>query len=73
MPDVRGEREVRDTSRAGATVRIKGLRGTYTLHEEVLTETGAQWVTLFGGSNGHNQWRHVRPDRIVWPKQRRTA
>lgn len=58
-----------DTADAGAKVRIKGERGSFKVIEKVRTDAGVEWVTLFGGLEGHAQFRNVRPDRLVWAKK----
>lgn len=56
-----------DTARAGTKVRIRGERGEYrVLHEAGPQDPGGEHVALFGGP--HTQYRHVRPDRVVWPR-----
>lgn len=59
-----------DKSRAGSTVRIKGERGQFTVVYEAAAGTPCgEHVMLWGGP--HSQYRHVRPDSIVWPKAKR--
>lgn len=58
-------REIRDTTRAGEHVRIRGERGTYRIKEVVVRSDGIEWVTLFGGLPGHAQYRYVRPERVM--------
>lgn len=59
-----------DTTRAGAQVRIKGERGTYTVVYEAAPDTPCgEHVCLWGGS--HSQYRHVRPAAVVWPRRKR--
>ena len=61
-----------DTSRAGTKVRIRGERGEFTvLHEAGPDDPGGEHVALFGGS--HTQFRHVRPDAVVWPRRKRSS
>lgn len=59
-----------DTTRAGTKVRIKGERGEYIVKYEAAegTPCGAH-VCLWGGH--HQQYRHVRPAAVVWPRKRR--
>lgn len=60
-----------DATRQGTTVRIRGERGSYVVVYEAAEGTPCgEHVCLFGGS--HNQYRHVRPAAVVWPKQRRS-
>lgn len=60
--------QVEDTSRKGTTVRIRGERGTFRLHAEVLTEAGAEWVECFQENVG---WRFFKPERVVWPRPKK--
>jgi len=59
-----------DSSRAGTQVRIKGERGTYAVrYEAAAGSPHGEHVCLYGGP--HSQYRHIRPDQIVWPRKRR--
>ena len=59
-----------DATRAGTKVRIRSERGEYVVKYEAAAGTPCgEHVMLWGGP--HSQYRHVRPDQVVWPKQRR--
>lgn len=73
LVDIHADDWVRDVSRAGQVVRIQGVRGTYKIVEEVLTEAGAEWVQLWGGAPGHGSYRFIAPDRIRWPKSKKNG
>jgi hypothetical protein len=43
---------------------FRGERGRFRFVEHVLTPSGAEWVTVIGGSRGIRQYRSFSPDRI---------
>jgi len=51
----------------GDKCRIKGQQGTFTFHGHT-TNTNLpednEWVDLWGGAYGREQWVAVRPDRL---------
>lgn len=49
----------------GESCRIKGERGVYQFIGHCLhTDTGNEWVALYGGPNGTGMFRYVDPTAI---------
>lgn len=50
----------------GAPVKVSGERGRWTfLYYCVNTDTGSEWVDVFGGENGTETLRAFKEDRIT--------
>lgn len=48
----------------GTEVSIKGERGRFRFVEHVVTDKGAEWISVVGGPKGVSTWRAFRPERI---------
>lgn len=52
----------------GTELSIKGVRGRFRFYDHVVTETGAEWLSVIGGvgrgDNQQRQFRFFRPDRV---------
>lgn len=45
-------------------LKIAGERGRFRFIKYVKTETGAEWIDVWGGTKGSETWRSFRPDRV---------
>ena len=49
---------------AGTELKITGERGRYRFIRQVKTEKGVEWIDVWGGPKGSEQWRSFRTDRV---------
>ena len=71
-PSIDRSHIVEDFGRKGEIVGVRGQRGSFKILLEALnTRTETEWVELFGGIAGHEQFHAVRPERIVKKRQPR--
>lgn len=57
----------------GTEVSIKGERGRFRFIEHVLTEAGAEWISVVGGPKGVITQRAFHPDRVKTVHAKRTT
>lgn len=48
----------------GTELKITGERGRYRFIRLVKTDKGAEWIDVWGGPKGAEQWRSFRTDKI---------
>ena len=60
------------TIQKGSLCKVKKERGVFRFFRHVVatSDTGekSEWVTLYGGTGGQEQWRSVRPELLTIPK-----
>lgn len=49
---------------AGTELKITGERGRYRFIRQVTTDKGAEWIDVWGGPKGSEQWRSFRLDKV---------
>lgn len=49
---------------AGTELKITGERGRFRFIRVVKTPDGKEWLDVWGGAKGSEQWRSFRPDRV---------
>jgi hypothetical protein len=49
---------------AGTELKITGERGRFRFIRVVKTPEGKEWLDVWGGAKGSEQWRSFRPDRV---------
>lgn len=57
----------------GTEVSIKGERGRFRFVAHVVSDSGAEWIDVIGGSKGVRMFRSFRPDRIKVVHTKRTT
>lgn len=59
----------------GTELKIAGERGRFRFIKHVKTETGLEWIDVWGGPNKAEQWRSFRPEKVktVHYKNRTTS
>lgn len=48
----------------GTELRIKGVRGRFVFIKKVKTPTDAEWIDVWGGPKGSEQWRSFRLEDV---------
>lgn len=48
----------------GTELKISGERGRFRFIKHVVTDKGAEWIDVWGGPKGSENWRSFRPDRV---------
>lgn len=57
----------------GDDCKVNGERGTYRFNKHVIAQEDGklvEWVTLYGGNTGQEQWRSVYPNQIKAVKKK---
>jgi hypothetical protein len=49
---------------AGTELKITGERGRYRFIRQVTTDKGVEWIDVWGGPKGSEQWRSFRVERV---------
>jgi hypothetical protein len=48
----------------GTELKIRGERGRFRFIKYVKTEKENEWIDVWGGSKGHEQWRSFKLDKV---------
>lgn len=49
---------------AGTELKITGERGRYRFIRQVTTDKGVEWIDVWGGTKGAEQWRSFRLEKV---------
>jgi hypothetical protein len=49
---------------SGTELKINGERGRFRFIRAVKTESGKEWIDVWGGAKGAEQWRSFKVDRV---------
>jgi hypothetical protein len=49
---------------AGTELKITGERGRYRFIRKVTTDKGVEWIDVWGGPKGAEQWRSFREEKV---------
>jgi hypothetical protein len=49
---------------AGTELKIAGERGRYRFIRQVTTDKGVEWIDVWGGPKGSEQWRSFRAEKV---------
>jgi len=49
---------------SGTELKIKGQRGRFRFIHHVVTPAGAEWIDVWGGPKGSEQWRSFRTEQV---------
>jgi len=49
---------------AGTELKITGERGRYRFIRSVKTDKGIEWIDVWGGPKGSEQWRSFKSDKV---------